>query len=105
MQSAILSDVDTDEASRTLFGRWSALRIYQAVAETATAEFSTGDVVAESGAPPWHVSRELDRLERLGLLERTGRQGKFSRTTSSQFWKFARTLSENWAPDGTRAKS
>lgn len=105
MQSATINVVDTDEASRTLFGRWSALRIYQAVAETAMAEFSTGDVVAASEAPPWHVSRELDRLERLGLLERTGRQGTFRRTTSSPFWNFARTLSEYWAPDGTRAKS
>ena len=91
--------MDTDEASRTLFGRWSALRIYRAVAETGTGDFSSGDVVAASQVPAWHVSRELGRLERLGLLTRSDRQGLFRRSDLTQFWKFSHALSEHWLGD------
>lgn len=95
--------MDIDARSQILTGRYEALRLWAAIGRFAKPEFTTGQVVALTGASSTQCSKELSRLKHLGLLTAVSRRGDYART-ESPFWALVDALVSEWetspAPKG-----
>jgi DNA-binding MarR family transcriptional regulator len=89
--------MDTGAKSELLFGRYQALAIYSTIARLPKPEFTTGQLAHATGYPVAACSKELARLERLGVLTRRSRRGDFERHDPNVFWEVVDKLADAWA--------
>ena len=88
--------MDTGPLSDLLFGRYQALAVYRTIARLPKAEFTTGHVAAASAVSPAACSKELTRLEKLGVVIRRSRRGDYERVDSAVFWLVVDDLASAW---------
>lgn len=93
--------MDTGAKSELLFGRYQALAIYGAIARLPKPEFTTGQIATATDVAPATCSKELARLERLGVVVRRSRRGDFERLDADAFWEMIDRLAEAWADDSS----
>lgn len=88
--------MDTGAKSELLFGRYQALAVYAAIARLTKPEFTTGQLASIADVPPTVCSKELARLERLGVVIRRSRRGDFERRDPDVFWEVVDRLAQAW---------
>jgi hypothetical protein len=87
--------MDIDARSRVLFGRYEALRIWAAISRLAKPEFSTGQLVKVTGIASTQCSKEVGKLERVGLVRSVSRRGDYARIDSA-YWSLVDQLAAVW---------
>lgn len=88
--------MDTEKASDLLFGRHQALGVYSAIARLTKSEFTTGQIASASDVPVGVCSKELTRLETLGVVVRRSRRGDYERRDEAVFWAVMDQLRVAW---------
>ena len=88
--------MDTERRSELLFGRYQALDVYRAIARLPKAEFTTGQIAAATDVPIAACSKELARLENLGVVVRRSRKGEYERRDPAVFWDVVDRLAAAW---------
>jgi DNA-binding transcriptional regulator GbsR (MarR family) len=84
-----------DARSKILFGRFEALRILAAIARFSKPEFSTGELTLVTGIASAACSKELRKLDQLGLVRSVSRRGDYARVDSA-VWPLVDQLTEDW---------
>lgn len=88
--------MDTGPFSDLLFGRYQALAVYRSIARLPKSEFTTGQIALAAGVSPAACSKELARLEKLGVVVRRSRRGDYERKDSAIFWVVVDQLAVAW---------
>lgn len=85
--------MDIDARSKTLFGRFEAVRISAAISRLPKPEFSTGEIAKITGID--QCSKELGKLQQVGLVRSVSRRGDYVRAESA-YWSMIDQLAAEW---------
>lgn len=88
--------MDTGSLSDLLFGRYQALAVYRTIARLPKSEFTTGQIASAADVSTAACSKELARLEKLGVVVRRSRRGDYERKDSAVFWVVVDQLATAW---------